>query len=307
MNKRKKKMAGGIIIGVVLLFIGTFITIPVVIMNPWLNTHVNFKKNWTAEEFGLDAEHFFVKTEDGLNISACEVAVDTPKVVIICLSGIHNPSATGYFGHARLFKEHNYATILLDMRAHGESDGNKIYLGYKEWLDVKAIVQYIKEKPLYQNVPVVILGLSMGAATAINAIGEIPEIDGLISLSAYASWEDVFYDNMSASVPKIIAGIEKPFVSLVTFFKYGAVSCSIKPKKEITKLGDRPALLMHSKDDSQVPYKNFERLLLHAPAQVETFSRDGDLHFMTEHFENPEKDTEYSEEIIRFIDKHFNR
>ena len=120
MKKRKKKMVGGIIIGFVLLIIGAFITIPLVIMNPWLNIHVNFNKVWTAEEFDLDAEHFFVKTEDGLNISAYEVTVDTPKVVIICLSGIHNPSATAYFGHARLFKEHNYATILFDMRAHGE-------------------------------------------------------------------------------------------------------------------------------------------------------------------------------------------
>ena len=307
MKKNKKKMLMWIIIGFVLLSVGVFITIPFVVMNPWLNMHVNFDKIWTAEEFGLVAEHFFVQTEDGLNISAYEVAVDSPKVVIICLSGIHNPSVTAYFGHARLFKEHDYATILLDMRAHGESDGNKIGLGYKEWLDVKAIVKYIKEKPLYNDVPVIIFGLSMGAATAINAIGEIPEIDGLISLSAYSSWEEVFYENMSAVAPKIISDIEKPFVSLVTFIKFGATGCSIKPKKEIVKLGNRPALLMHSKDDSQVPYTNFERLLKHAPSHVETFIRDGDMHFITDYFENPEEDEEYSETILRFINKNFSK
>lgn len=307
MKKSKKKILLWIVIGFVLLNIGAFIIIPFVVMNSMVDTHVNFKKTWTAEEFGLNEEHFFVKTEDGLNISAYEVAVDSPEVVIICLSGIHNPSATIYFGHAQLFKEHNYATILLDMRAHGESEGSKICVGYKEWLDVKAIVKHIKEKPSYNNVPIVILGLSMGGATAINSIGEIDDIDGLISLSAFSSWEEVFYDNMSASIPKLIADIEKPFVSLTTFFKYGTNSCSIKPKKEIKKLGNRPALLMHSKDDTQVPYKNFEILLSHAPSHVETFVRNGDVHFITENFENPEKDKEYSEKLIQFINKHFGQ
>ena len=306
MKKSKKKILSWVIIGFVLLSIGVFIAFPFVIMNP-LAAHVNFNTIYKAEEFGITANHFFVKTEDGLNISTYEVAVDTPKAVIICLSGIQNPSVTIYFGHARLFKEHDYASIMLDMRAHGESDGNKICFGYKEWLDVKAVVKYIKEKPQYNNIPIIVFGLSMGGATAINAIGEIPDIDGLISLSSYSSWEDAFYDNMSAFAPKILADIEKPFVSLVTFLKFGPSSFSIKPKKEIEKLGNRPALLMHTKDDSQVPYKSFERLLNHSPAHVETFIRDGDMHFITKNFENPEKDKEYSETIIQFISTNFSK
>jgi uncharacterized protein len=33
------------------------------------------------------------------------------------------------------------------MRAHGESEGDMICLGYKEYLDTKAIVKHIKEDP----------------------------------------------------------------------------------------------------------------------------------------------------------------
>jgi len=305
MRKAKKKIIMWIIFAFIIINTGVFIAIPLFIMSS-LDVHVKYDKIWTAEEFDLDAEHFFVKTDDGLNISAYEVKIDTPKVVIICLSGIHYPSATIYFGHARLFKEHNFATFLLEMRAHGESEGNKICLGFKEWLDVKAIVQYIKEKPLYKDVPIVIFGLSMGGSTAINSIGEIPDIDGLISLSAYSSWEDVFQDNMSRTSKKIIAGINKPFVSLVTYLKFGSESFSIKPKKEIKKLGNRPALLLHSKDDSQVPYRSFGRLLENAPSHVETFVRDGDIHFITENFSHPEEDKEYSDTIIAFINKYFS-
>lgn len=292
-----------IILGILVVILGILIVIPFTIMNPMLNRHVNFSQLWTAEEFGIDAKHFFVKTEDGINISAYEVSVDAPRAIIICLSGIDNPSATIYFGHARMFKEQGFATILFDMRAHGKSSGKKICLGYKEYLDVKAVVKYIKSEPLYDNVPIIVLGLSMGGATAINSAGEIPEIDGVISLSAYSSWEDVLHDIILTFTPKLIADLLKPFLLLYLFLNFGKSSCYIKPKEEIKKLNGRPALLIHSRKDARCPYANFERIHENAPPYIETFVRKGELHFISMYFEEPEKDQEYSTKLIRFIDK----
>lgn len=170
-----------------------------------VNMHVDFDKVWTVEDVGIEAKHFFVITDDELKISAYEVPVENPKAIIICMSGIYNPSATAYFGHARFFKENNYATILFDMRAHGEREGDMICLGYKEHLDTKAIVKHTKADSAYSNIPIVVFGLSMGGATAINSIGEIPEISGLISLSAFSSWEDVFCELMAKQSPVFLA------------------------------------------------------------------------------------------------------
>ncbi len=303
---RKKRIIIWITGCVVTLTVGIFALIPFVVMNPMVNKHVDFQRIWKAEEFGLEANHFFVKTEDGVKISTYEVEVDSPKAVVICLSGIHNPSVTAFFGHAQLFSKHNYATILLDMRAHGESEGDKIYLGFKEYLDIKAVVEYVKNRDLYKNVPVVVMGLSMGGATAINSIGEIPEIDGLISLSAFSSWEEVFYENMKKSVPSLIAKIEYPFVYLATFLKYGTNSF-IKPKNEIRNLGNRPALLVHSREDSQISFANFERLMDAAPDQVEIFVKEGDFHLILENFVEIETDKEYSDTIIGFLNKNFGK
>jgi len=269
--------------------------------------HVDFDTVWTAEDFGIEAEHFFVTTDDNLKISAYEVSVENPKAIIICISGIHMPSATVYFGHARFFKENNYATILFDMRAHGESEGDMICLGYKEYLDTKAIVEHIKADSVYRDIPVVVFGLSMGGTTAINSIGEIPEIDGLISLSAFSSWEDVFYEFMASQSPVFLAKMVKPFVPLVAFAKYRVNIWSIKPVKEIQKIGNRPALIMHSKEDSEVPYSNFERIIHNTPSHVKTFVREGDIHFITESFTEPEKDTEYSNKILDFLDSNFSK
>jgi alpha-beta hydrolase superfamily lysophospholipase len=304
MTRKKKKIIIWIIAIFFTLTIAVFTVLPFIVMNQILGKHVDFEQIWKAEDFELKSNHFFVKTEDGLNISAYEVETDTtPKAVIICLSGIHNPSATVFFGHARFFRQHGYATVLFDMRAHGESDGENICVGYKEYLDTKAVVNHIKEKSFYKNVPIVVFGLSMGGATAINSTGEIAEIDGLISLSAYSSFEDVFYEQMSLTIPVIIAKLEKPFVAFTTLIKFG--NRSISPKHEIKKLGNRPALLMHTKDDSQVSFANFERIMKNAPAQVETFVREGDNHFVAQDILAPETDSEYAETLLRFLDKYF--
>jgi uncharacterized protein len=191
------------------------------------------------------------------------------------------------------------------MRAHGESEGEVIALGYEEYLDVQAVVDYIKRSNSFTGVPVVVYGLSMGGATAVNAIGQTAEIDGLISLSAFSAWDDVFVDNMG--LPEPLASLQRPFARLYTGFKYGFDKRHITPKQQIQYLGDRPALIIHSTDDSQVPFANYERLMDHAPDHVETWVRHGDLHFIVQdgHFLNPQEDAPYAARIIHFLDRHF--
>ena len=83
-------------------------------------------------------------TADGLNVVAYEVAVEQPNAAVIFLSGIHNPSVTAFFGHARMLLDQGYASILLEMRAHGESEGEVIALGFEEYRDAQAVVDYSK-------------------------------------------------------------------------------------------------------------------------------------------------------------------
>jgi len=284
------------------------IIIPPMIMKDMVDLHIDFKDTYQASNFDLTAKELILTTSDDYDIAAYEVDTKNPKAVVIFISGIHNPPVTSFFGHAKLLKEKGYASILYDMRAHGDSEGDTICLGYKEVLDTKAVVDYITSNEQYTDIPIVVFGVSMGAATAINSIGEIAEIDGLISLSAYSSWDDAFYDNMlTMGAPKGYAWIQRPFVKLYTNFKYGFDTANITPEKEITKLGDRPALLMHSLSDSQVPYANFTRIMKNAPEQVETWVREGDMHFIVKEdaFLEPEMDPEYALKIMNFLEEHF--
>lgn len=298
--KRKNKVVLISIGSIILLFIIAGILLPYLVMGQILDTKVRFNQVFTPDQFGITADTLSVHTADGLKISAFEVKSEQPKAVILCLSGIHNPSVTAFFGHAKMFKEHGYSSILIEMRAHGESEGDRICAGYKEYLDVDAAVDYVRKQTAYDNVPIVVMGLSLGAATAINAIAHNEEIDALISLSAFSSWEEAFCDNMAMTLPPWLANLLSPFVDVATYLKYGNAT-AVKPIYSICQLGQRPALLIHSREDSQVPYTHFTRLVDQAGEHVDTLTVEGDHHLITSHFTIPENDSIYSRKLLGFI------
>jgi hypothetical protein len=308
--KRKrsgKKIVLTMIIILIALIIAGFTAIPPLMMKDMVKKHVDFE-TLPPDRFGVNADEISLTTEDGLRLASWEVKAKDPRGIVIFLSGIHNPSVTAYFGHAKMLAEKNFSSLLIEMRSHGKSEGKKIYVGTKEYLDTKAGVQYILSRSEYKDLPIIVFGVSMGGAAAINSIGEIPELDGLISVSAFSSWPDVFCDNMvKMGLPELIANVEKPFVKLYMGFEYGFGNLKYNPLNEIKKLNGRPALLMHSDGDSQVPYKSFERLQEAAPGQFDMFIREGDHHFicLDDYFDEPWKDKEYADAILTFLEKNF--
>lgn len=300
----KKK---GLILLLILFIITAFAMIPVQVIGQMTNIHSEVNV-YDSDMFGVKSNKIELNTEDNLKLVAWQVEADSPKGTIIFISGIHNPSVTYFFPHAQMMKDNGYSSLLIELRAHGESEGNKIGLGMHEYLDVKAGVEYLKTIDKYKDLPIIVFGVSMGGATVINSIGEINDIDGVISLSAYSNWADVFCDNMiQLGVPKFIANFEKPFVWFYLGFDYGFDKIGINPLNEIKKLNGRPALLMHSKDDSQVPYESYKRLIENVGDDVSSYVREGNYHFITyDGYSNkPWEDVEYSEAILGFLDENF--
>ena len=214
--KKIRNLLVCIIIGLVVLM---FLVPPIIVYYGTQN-HVDYLGSsekhplqdiYKSQDFGLEAKDMKLTTEDGLKVWASEVFVNNPKAVIIYLTGIRQPSVTYFYGHSKWMKDNGYATILLEVRGHGNSDGDSICLGYDEVADVKAVVEYIKGQEKYDSVPIILHGVSMGGTVAINSFGCIEEIDGLIAMSAYSSFEDVVCDQLSDKykIPRFICRIEK--------------------------------------------------------------------------------------------------
>lgn len=270
-----------------------------------VDKHVEYETVYDAAAFGLPApDSLRLKTDDGMQIFAYEICPARPKAVIICLSGIENPSVTAYYGHAAHFYREGIATIMPDLRGHGRSDGNRICLAYEETHDVKAVTDYIKSKTIYRGLPVIVMGVSMGGGVAIRATGENQDIDALISLSAFSSLEDFLRTLRQAYLPNIPEDKLDAVTAIVIKDKYGVDSRLSSPLHALRGLDNRPVLLMHSRQDSQVPFICYERLLAearHYTKTIDTFTVDGDEHFICHDFTKPSDNADYLDKIMHFV------
>lgn len=287
-----------IILLIVIAFIAVGFTLPAVKMHKMLDRRSEGEP-YDPTEFDVESSVVAFESVDGVSLTAYEVAVESPKGVVICLGGIHSATITNWYGHSKLFADNGFASVLLDVRSHGRSDGEKIYAATREWMDVDAAVEYIRSKELYNGVPIIAMGLSMGAATAVVATGRNENIDALIALSAYSDWAYNFDLNVEQIVSKFVAKMLSPFVAVVTRLRFGNMA-TITPRNEIKKLGNRPALLVQSVGDKLVPYGNFVELVAAAP-QVQRWVLKGDNHCIIDDFVHPQNSEQYCKRIVEFL------
>ncbi len=295
---------------VVVLLIAPFVIIPIATIGPIAydgNTDLHpLQDIYTPEEFGILANERMLITEDGYSIWTSEVSVPVPKAIVIYLTGIQQPSVTYFYPHAKWMQENGYASLLLEVRGHGNSSGVRVCLGYEETRDVQAAVSYLKGQTKYADVPIVLHGVSMGGAIAINAFGQLPEVDGLIAMSAYSSFEDVVCDTMAQhSMPSPIIALERPLLRLASSLLFGkSIVEENTPLAQIQNIGERPALLIASEGDTSVPSVNMQRLLAVAPEHTQSWLLPSDAHFIVKDndFSAVRQDTEYCKRILDFLE-----
>ncbi|MGN0188843.1 MAG: alpha/beta hydrolase, partial [Candidatus Cryptobacteroides sp.] len=260
MSPKAKKIFLYTITGIAAIYLLAVVITPIIAIEMLSGKHVNYSRVFTSEEAGLPVpDTLWTETSDGYRIHTLELKPEgSPKAAVICLTGIENPSVTYFYGHARLFYEMGLVTLMPEVRGHGLSDGDNITLAYKETADVKSISDYVTNT--YNDIPIIVMGLSMGGAIAIRSIGENPDIDALISVSGYSSVEDVISGFIGNIISRPLAWPTKLPTRLYASLKFRVNAFKDSPLKAIGNLNGRPALLMHSRKDSQVPFSCFEKL-----------------------------------------------
>ncbi|MCL2065162.1 MAG: alpha/beta hydrolase [Candidatus Cloacimonetes bacterium] len=261
-----------------------------------------------SEDFGIVSERITLMTDDSLLLAAWRTQVEESKGTVIIISGLQNPSVTAFFGYAKMLSNHGWDSLLIEKRARSQSAGDEIGFGMTEWRDVNAGVSFLLSDEHVGYKPIVVMGTSMGAGTAIIAAGEIPVINAVIALSSPSKFSDLWADNTTLyGFPRIVGLVSIPFVEMYLGFKFGFYALRLNPTNGIMKLDQRPILLMQSTQDTQVPFRQFVKLLKNANdngINVTTFVRDGDWHFICydQYFDNPIEDIQFSKAIFDFLD-----
>ncbi len=189
-------------------------------------------------------------SDDNLSLQATEFINNNSHKFAILVHG-YTQDKKDVFDLASHYYENGYTVITPDLRAHGQSDGKYIGMG---WLDKNDILKWIsfviKDDSEAQ---IVLHGVSMGAATVMMTSGEnLPQnVCAIIEDCGYTDVSAVFSSelykrfklpsfpiiNCASLVSKIRAG-----------YDFSEASCINQVKKSTT-----PILFIHGTDDNFIP------------------------------------------------------
>ena len=196
-------------------------------------------------------EPIYIESEDGLRLYGRYYHHDDNAPVAILFHGYRSSAIRDASGGFWLFQDKGYNILLVDQRAHGKSQGHTITFGVKERLDCKRWVQYISDR-LGADVPIYLLGVSMGAATVLMASElDLPgNVRGIIG--------DCGYSSIKGILVEVLHQMRLPEFPCYPFLRIGAMvfghfDPESRSPAEALKHSRYPVLLIHGEDDRFVP------------------------------------------------------
>jgi len=242
------------------------------------------------------------ETSDNLKINSWRFSVNDPKAIVVVIHGMHGQDASSLLDFGKFFYDNNYETFCIDLRAHGKSEGERIGFGYTETRDLNSLLDWIKIQPKYKDKEVILFGLSMGGATAINTASFRNDIDKIISVSSFASYERTFLDYMRKdNIPEYIVQAFKPSIRLILTIKYNTSPTKNSPVTNIKDI-NVPILLIHGNNDQQISINQAYELKENGKENVQLWDIKDYNHLVVTDILN-EDNNWYKERLINFINK----
>lgn len=234
----------------------------------------------TPSDYGITnwEDVTFVST-DGLRLGAWFIPPDPASdgSTVIFIHGLGS-NRGGLLDQAAMLVQAGYGALLLDLRAHGQSEGEVTTFGYNEVNDVRGAVAFLAMRPEVNSERLGVVGESLGAATAIQAAARIPALDVLVEESSFTTLQD----NVAEGV-RVIAGLPPfPFAPLIVYFGSQAAGLDIslvRPVDDIDDVAPRPVLIIHGRQDELVPVDSAERLYAAAGEPKELYIIDNAGHY----------------------------
>ena len=229
----------------------------------------------TPASVGLAYENVTLRSDAGA-LSAWWIPAESPKGVVVFLHGYGDNKAQAV-PLARALYEANYTLLALDLRAHGESDGDFTTVGMDEVRDVEAAIAYARVRDPVSSERLALFGWSMGAATAINAAARAPEVDAVVADSAFATLENIASNSIQhfTDLPKY------PFGPLSVVFAGWMVDRDVGDNAPLRALADvrAPVLVIQGAEDTiALPDEDGRALAAAAPAGSELWVVEGAAH-----------------------------
>jgi uncharacterized protein len=282
-RKAKVRLVAGPIIGLVLLSalsgaVGYLIG-PGILHPANFNPERDAKMAEMLERTGATKEDFEVRAPDGVALKGWKVRARQPNGEwIIVLHGVSD-NRTGNVGHAEFLLRNGYSVAMMDSRAHGKSGGAMATYGLLERHDTAAIVDALTATEHISHVGA--LGVSLGAAIALQSAGIDPRIAAVVAEDPFANLREVTYDYGGLDITPLLGKtLFRPasIVALREMERAGGFSPDdVSPEKAVAS---RPfaVLIICGTRDHRIPCRHAERVYNAAIGPKELWEVDGAGH-----------------------------
>jgi len=224
--------------------------------------------------FGLDFNIVnLLSKEDELQLAAWFVPNSRADRVIILVHGRNASKQNAISGKlpelAAELHQVGFNVLLLDLRAHGDSEGKRYTYGVNEQRDVLGAVDYLLELG-FEPGKIAVLGISLGGAAVIGASAREPAIGALVVESTFSDLQDLVAPNWKkeSGLPMFFL----PGVYWMWQILFGFNPRDVKPAEDIVRVAPRPVLIIHSKTDEMIPVNHAQHLATAVPhAQLVLF------------------------------------
>lgn len=247
---------------------------------------------------GATKEHSIVRAVDGAELRGWKVRPPAPNGDWVLLFHGVSDNRTGVLGHAEFLLRRGYSVVMMDARAHGASGGDMATYGWKERYDTIAITNALYSTESVGHLYA--LGVSMGAAIALQSAAIEPRIERVVAEDAFASLREVSYDYAGMHFSSFLG--KTVFLPATIFALRGVARTGgfdpddVSPERAVAAR-PFPVLLICGTRDRTIPCRHAEQIYRAATGPKELWVVDGAGHAAA----LGHSPAEYEERVIRFL------
>lgn len=229
-------------------------------------------------------EDVWTEAEDGLKLHATWYPQGDKQKVVICFHGYTSEGTKDYIAISDYYFANGYSMLLVDERAHGQSEGKYIGFGCLDRKDGIKWINWILEE-CGEKVQILLHGTSMGGATVLMMSGlSLPgQVRGIVSDCAFTSPKEVFthvLKNMMHMPAFPMMQISEVLNRSLAGYSLDECNAAREVKKATV-----PILMIHGSADTFVPaymcdeiYENIaspkKKLIVEGAAHAESYYKD---------------------------------
>ena len=212
------------------------------------------------------------RSDSGVRLRAWFVAGQPGAGAVLLLHGVRADKRS-MTARARVLNEAGFAVLLLDLQAHGESEGDRITFGYREARDVTAAIERLALLAPGERIGV--LGVSLGAAAAVLSDAR-SRYSALALESLYPTIEEAAASRLRMRLGTVGAWLA-PLLLWQIEHRLGISRTALRPIDHVGAL-TAPVLMVHGSVDLHTPLTEAQRIYARIRAPKSAFIVEGAAH-----------------------------